>query len=197
MLIINTLLFKILEAVPNPNLRMFSMIQKLQNIINRSKEDAIILTYGDRQEFHYPCSILPPYGVAVFTAESVERGEWDDSSSIQTFYSDILLLLSEGVSAKCHSSILKYHLFVLVSRINLLINGWCVSLYILCYDLSVNSTGPLQAGASLLTSLTVTLTGSSTLYSGSTTYWAQTPARRSTIKFLLFTIFSLAYHVCQ
>ena len=131
MLMINTLLFEILKAVPNPNPRIFSMIQKLQDIINRSKEDAIILTFG--QELLYTCSILPPYGVTVFTAESVERGEWDDdlscSSSIRTFYSDISFLLSEGVSAKCHSSILEYHLFVLVSWINLLINDWYVSLY--------------------------------------------------------------------
>jgi hypothetical protein len=134
MLIINTLLFEILETVPNPNPRIFSMIQKLQDIINKSKEDAILLAYDDRQEFYYNCSILPPYGITVFTAESVERGESDDlscSSSIQTFYSDISLLLSEGVSAKCHSSILEYHLFVLVSRINLLINEWCFSLYVL------------------------------------------------------------------
>ena len=134
-LMMNTLLFEILKAVPNPNPRIFSMIQKLQDIINRSKEDAIILTFGDRQELHYTCSILPPYGVTVLTAESVERGEWDDdlscSSSIQTFYSDISFLLSEGVSTKCHSSILEYHLFVLVSWINLLINGWCLSLYVL------------------------------------------------------------------
>ncbi len=131
-LMMNTLLFEILKAVPNSNPRIFSMIQKLQDIINRSKEDAIILTFGDRLELHYTCSILPPYGVTVLTAESV-AGEWDDvlsySSYIRTFYSDISFLLSEGVTAKCHSSILEYHLFVLVSWINLI--NWCLSLYVL------------------------------------------------------------------
>ena len=115
MLMINSLLFEILKAVSNPNPEIVSMIQKLQDLINKSKEDAIIVSFKHLRQVDY-CPILSPE-------------DYENPSPINTFYSSISFLLGEGVSEKCHSSIIKYYLFVLVTWINKLIDDWYLSLY--------------------------------------------------------------------
>ncbi len=117
MLMINSLLFEILKVVPNPNPEIVSMIQKLQDLINKSKEDAIIVSFKSLRHWQvkYYCPIL-----------SVWNG---NPSHIDTFYSSISFLLSEGLSEKCHSSIIKYYLFILVTWISKLIDDWYLSLY--------------------------------------------------------------------
>jgi len=115
------------------------MIQHLQDIIDRSKEDAIILTFdcGCHRWHHH--EQLPPYDVAVLDAKSMDYGEWDaSSSSIQTFYSDISSLLSEGISVESHESILNYHLFALISWISFLMDGWYLSLHVPLCDISTH-----------------------------------------------------------
>ena len=117
MLMINSLLFEILKAVPNPNPEIVSMIQKLQDLINKSKEDAIIVSFKTQR---YSCPIFSPESDRV----------WDGNhSDLDTFYSSISFLLSEGVSEKCHSSIIKYYLSRLVTWMSMLIDDWYLSLY--------------------------------------------------------------------
>jgi len=115
------------------------MIQHIQDIIDRSREDAIILTFhcGHRRWSH--SKQLPPYGVGVLSAEYLDSGEWDkSSSSIWTFYAGISLLLTDGVSVECHRSILNYHLFALTSWIFFLMDGWYSSLHVQICDISTH-----------------------------------------------------------
>jgi len=109
------------------------MIHHLCDIIDRLKEDVIILTFDCQRCDKTLCfKCLPGYGITVLEPFDIMYMGWDKSfSSIQTFYSDISFLLSKGISAECHRSILKFQLFAFISWISFLIDGWYLSLY--CY----------------------------------------------------------------
>ncbi len=115
------------------------MIQHLRDNIDKSKEDAIILTFCCGHLYWSDPKAPPRIDVAVLRAKPVVsyHGRWDlTSSSIQTFYLDISFLLSEGISAECHRSILKYHLSALTSWIFFLMDSWYLSLHALLCDMS-------------------------------------------------------------
>ena len=101
--------------VPNPNHTITIMIQHLRDIIDRSKEDAIIFSFDGRRHTFQSKSKLRPYCEVI--DDIALDGGWDEvASSTRKFYSDISFLLS-GISAECHGSILGYHLHVLISWI--------------------------------------------------------------------------------
>ena len=117
-------MIQILTAVP-PNHNTTTIIHHLRDIVDRSKEDAIILSFdcGRQRFWSNSGDKLRPYDEVV-DFEAVDRGGWDlFSFSIRKFYSDISFLLS-GISGECHASILRYHLHALISWIYFLIKGW-------------------------------------------------------------------------
>jgi hypothetical protein len=125
-----------LEAVSDQNHAIAIMIQHLRDIINRSKEDAILLTFDCGLLRWTASKPLPPYDVAVFDILDTDYGFGDSFLSIRTFYSDISFLFtsSEGISAECHGSILEYHLCALVS----FMDCWYLPLHVLLYDKSTH-----------------------------------------------------------
>jgi len=167
---------QILNAVPNPNHTTTIVIRHLQDIINRSKEDAIILTLDCEHRYWRLGKKLPPYGIAVLNIrDAIDYKAWDaSSSSIRTFYSDISFLFSHGLSVECHRSILAYHLFVLISWISesFLVDGWYLSLYVLCNVYSLDFTGLLlfMAMDMMMRKLMLGLTTCLTVCSGNITY---------------------------